>query len=103
MEISLSKTEIVVSNGKGPNNIYFYGKKIKEIKSFVYLGSSLNAERYIGEAIANNSRKARTAIVRLRPVLVSGLNRMRMKVGLVETFIKRTLLYGIEAAVIRKL
>ena len=88
IEISLSKTEIVVVNGEGSNDIYLNGEKVKEVNSFVYLGSSLNAEADLGEAIANNCRKARTAIVRLRPALVSGSIRMRTKVRLVETFFK---------------
>ena len=68
----------------------------------MYLGSSLKAEGDIGQAIANKCRKARTAIVRLRPALVSGSIRMRTNVRLVKTFIQPTLLRGFEIAVIRK-
>ena len=83
-------------NGKGSSDIYLNGKK-KEIHSFVYLARSLSAEKDIGEVITHNCRKARTGIVRLRPALKSG-SIMR----LVEIFIKQSVLYGLESAVIRK-
>ena len=93
---------MVVLNEERSNNIYLNWEKVKEVNSFLYLSSSLNAERDIGEIIAHKCRKARTAFVRLRPALVRGLIRMRTEVRLVETFIKPTLLYGLENAFIRK-
>ena len=68
----------------------------------MYLGNSLNAKADIGEAIAHNCRKARTATVRLSPALVSGSIRMRTKVRVVEIFFQPTLLYGLETAAIRE-
>ena len=102
MEISLTKTEVMTVNGDDPSDIILNGVKIKEVRSFNYLGSALNDQGEISEAVSNNCRKARTAIVKMRPALTSGSLRLRTKVKLVETFIKPTLLYGLETAVIRK-
>ena len=102
MEISLTKTEVMMVNSDGPSDIILNGVKIKEVRSFNYLGSALNDEGEISEAVSNNCSKARTAIVKMRPALTSGSLRIRTKVKLVETFIKPTLLYGLETAVIRK-
>ena len=102
MEISLTKTEVMMVNSDGPSDIILNGVKLKEVRSFNYLGSAQKDEGEISEAVSNNCRKARTAIVKMRPALTSGSLRIRAKVKLVETFIKPTLLYGLETVVIRK-
>ena len=67
------------------------------------MGSSLTAEGDIGEAIAHSCMKSNTAIVRLRPALVSGSIRIETKMRLVENFVRPTLLYWLETAVMSKL
>ena len=64
MEISLRKTEVMVVNSDGPSDIILNGAKIKKVRSFNYLGRPLNVEGEISDAVSNNCRKARTAIVK---------------------------------------
>ena len=60
MEISLTKNEVMVVNSDGPSDIILNDAKIKEVRSFIYLGSALNVEGEISEAVSNNCREART-------------------------------------------
>ena len=64
MEISLTMNGVMVVNSDGPSDITLNDAKIKEVRSFIYLGSALTVEGEISEAVSNNCREARTELVK---------------------------------------
>ena len=102
MEFPFTKIEEMMANSDDPSDIILNVVKIKEVRSFNYLGSALKVEEEISEAVLNNCRKARIAFLKMIPALTGDSLRSRTKINLVENFIKPTLMYGLETAVIRK-
>ena len=80
MEVLLTKTEVMMVNIDDPSDIILNGVKIKEVRCFNYLGRALNVEGEVSKAVSNNCRKARIAIVKMRPALTSGSLRISTKV-----------------------
>ena len=64
MDISLTMNGVMVVNSDDPSDITLNDAKIKEVRSFIYLGSALKVEGEISEAVSNNCREARTELVK---------------------------------------
>ena len=102
MEISFPKTEVMTLNMEKACNVTLQSKRLKEVTEFKYLGSILNGQSDNEAAVKSNCTKARIAIVKMRPALVSSTLTMRTKCRLIEMCVKPVLLYGLETAITRE-
>ena len=82
-EISFPKTVVMTLNIGKVCNVTLQGKRLKEVTEFKYLGSILNGQSDIEAAVKSNCSKARIAIVKMRPALVSSTLTMRIKCRLI--------------------
>ena len=101
MEISFPKTEVMTLNMGKACSVALQGKRLNEVTEFKYLGS-INGQSDIEAAVKSNCTKARIAIVKMRPVLVSSTLTMRIKCRLIEMCLKLVTLHGLERATTRE-
>ena len=68
LRINLRKTELVKINTTANTPITVGGKPIKEVESFVYLGSTITKQGGTDEGVTSRIGKARGAFIMLKKV-----------------------------------
>ena len=101
LEISTEKTEIMSINTDKTKPIVLNGKELKDVDLFEYLGSLVNKDGLAHGVVRKRVEKAKAAILKLRPALVSDVLTLRNKALIIEVSIKPVLLYGVETIVLR--
>ena len=94
MEISFPTTKIMALNIEKACNVTLLGKKLKEVTEFKFLGSILKGQSHKEAAKRSNCTKARIAVVKMRPALVSSTLTMKIKCLQIEMCVKPVLLFG---------
>ena len=72
------------------------GESIKEVESFVYLGSVVDKQGRTDWDVAARNGKARGALVMLKNIWASNAIRTRTKLQIFNSNVKSVLLYGCE-------
>ena len=103
LEISVEKFKSIVIDTKDNTNVSInvLSEQVEQVNHFEYLGSIKASDGSADKAISARISKRRIAMLRLRPALVSKRLTLRNKGLLIETFLERVLLYGLETLVIR--
>ena len=101
LTISLSKTEVLFqpppAQPHSDPSINIYGGRIKSVKQFTYLGSTLNAEANIDNEVCNRTNKAASAFGRLHDRVWKPHDiQLGTKVKVYNAVVLSTLLYGCE-------
>ena len=96
LRINKKKTEVIRINATVNTPITVNGEPIKEVESFVYLGSVLDKEGGTDRDVAARIGKARGAFIMLKNIWASkGIN-TRTKLRIFNSNVKSVLLYGCE-------
>ena len=96
LKINQKKTELMKINTTSNAQITVGGEPIKEVESFVYLGSVIDKQGGTDKDVTARIGKARTAFVLLRKILASGEITLRTKLRIFNSNVKSILLYGCE-------
>ncbi|VDO67738.1 unnamed protein product [Schistosoma margrebowiei] len=77
-------------------------KEIEEVEAFHYLGSTINNKGTPDSAITHNIEKAKSTVIKMRPILICKELSLGTKIKLVDSSIIPILTYGLESIVLRK-
>ena len=96
LRITRKKTELMMMNTIANTPVTVGGEPIREVNSFVYLGSVVDQHRGTARDVTSRIGKARAAFVILKNIWASGGISMRTKLRIFNTNVKSVLLYGCE-------
>ena len=98
LTLNCKKTEcMVVSKQTGVNcHLEIGNEKIKQVKSFKYLGSIITEDGKCEKEIKSRIAMAKEAFQRLKPILVSGSLSLDTKKRILQCYVYSILLYGSE-------
>ena len=96
LKINRKKTELMKMNTTANAPITVDGEPIREVESFVYLGSVVDHQGGTDRDVTARISKARTAFVVLKNIWASGGISMRTKLRIFNSNVKSVLLYGCE-------
>ena len=96
LKINRKKTELMKMNTTANAPITVGGEPIREVESFVYLGSVVDHQGGTDRDVTARIGKARTAFVMLKNIWASGRISMRTKLCIFNSNVKSVLLYGCE-------
>ena len=96
LKINRKKTELMKMNTTANAPITVGGEPIREVESFVYLGSVVDHQGGTDRDVTARIGKARAAFVTLKNIWASGGISMRTKLRIFNSNVKSVLLYGCE-------
>ena len=96
LKISRKKTELMKINANANTPVTVGGEHIREVDSFVYLGSIVDRQGGTDRDVTTRIGKARTAFVMLKNIWASKEISTRTKLRLFNSNVKSVLLYGCE-------
>ena len=96
LKINRKKTELMKMNTTANAPITVGGEPIREVESFVYLGSVVDHQGGTDQDVTARIGKARAAFVMLKNIWASGGISMRTKLRIFNSNVKSVLLYGCE-------
>ena len=96
LKINRKKTELTKMNTTVHAPVTIGGEPIREVESFVYLGSVVDQQGGTDRDVTARLGKARAAFVVLKNIWASGGIRMRTKLCIFNSSVKSILLYGCE-------
>jgi hypothetical protein len=96
LKINRKKTELMKINTTARAPITVNGEPIKEVESFVYLGSVVDKKGGTDQDVTARIGKARAAFVMLKNIWTSGEIRIKTKLRIFNSNVKTVLLYGCE-------
>ena len=96
LKINRKKTELMKMNTIANAPVTVGGEPIREVESFVYLGSVVDQQGGTDRDITARIGKARGAFVMLKNIWASGGISMRTKLCIFNSSVKSILLYGCE-------
>ena len=96
LKINTKKTELMKINTTANTPVTVGGEPIKEVESFVYLGSVVDKQGGTDRDVAARIGKARGAFVMLKNIWASKAIRTRTKLCIFNSNVKSVLLYGCE-------
>ena len=96
LKINRKKTELMKLNTTANAPITVGGEPIREVESFVYLGSVVDHQGGTDRDVTARIGKARAAFVMLKNIWASGGISMRTKLRIFDSNVKSVLLYGCE-------
>ena len=96
LKINRKKTELMKMNTTANAQITVGGEPIREVESFVYLGSVVDHQGGTDRDVPARIGKARAAFVMLKNIWASGGISMRTKLHILNSNVKSVLLYGCE-------
>ena len=96
LKINRKKTELMKMNTTANAPVRVGGEPIKEVESFIYLGSVVDQQGGTDRDVTTRIRKARAAFVMLKIIWASGGISMRAKFRIFNSNVKSVLLYGCE-------
>ena len=96
LRINRKKTELKKINTTANTPITVDGEPIKEMESFIYLGSVVDQQGGSDRDVTAMVGKARTTFVMLKNILAFGKISMRTKLRIFNSSVKSVLLYGCE-------
>ena len=96
LKINRKKTELMKMNTTANAPITVGGEPIREVESFVYLGSVVDHQGGTDRDVTARIGKARAAFVMLKNIWASGGNSMRTKLRIFNSNVKSVLPYGCE-------
>ena len=96
LKINTKKTELMKINTTANTPVTVAGKPIKEVESFVYLGSVVDKQEGTDRDVAARIGKPRGAFVMLKNIWASKAIRTRTKLRIFNSNVKSVLLYGCE-------
>ena len=95
-KINRKKTELMKMNTTANAPVTVGGEPIREVESFVYLGSVVDHQGGTDRDVTARPGKARAAIVMFKNIWASGGISMRTKLRIFNSNVKSVLLYGCE-------
>ncbi|XP_061171868.1 uncharacterized protein LOC133181367 [Saccostrea echinata] len=96
LKINLKKTELMKINTTAQTPVTVGGEPIKEVESFIYLGSVVDRQGGTDRDIRSTIGKARTAFTMLKNIWASKNIRITTKLRILNSNVKSILLYGAE-------
>ena len=96
LKINRKKTELMKMNTTANAPVTVGGEPIREVESFVYLGSVVDHQGGTDRDVTARIGKARAAFVMLKNIWASGGISMRTKLRIFNSNVKSVLLYGCE-------
>lgn len=96
LRINLDKTELMKINTTAQQPVTVGVKSIKEVESFIYLGSVVDRQGGTDGDIKSRIGKARTAFSMLKNIWASKTIRITTKLRILNSNVKSVLLYGAE-------
>ena len=96
LKISKKKTELMKINPTANTPVTVGGEPIREVDSFIYLGSAVDRQRGTDRDVTARIGKARAAYVMLKNIWSSKEIRTRTKLRIFNSNVKSVLLYGCE-------
>ena len=96
LKINLRKTELIKINTTANTPITVGGKPIKEVESFVYLGSTITKQGGTDVDVTSRIGKARGAFIMLKKVWTSKEVSTETKMRIFNSNVKSVLFYGCE-------
>lgn len=96
LKINKRKTELIKTNTTADNPVMINGEPIKEVESFVYLGSIIDGQGGSDRDVKARIGKARGAFVMLKKIWSSKEISQRTKLRIFNSNVKSVLLYGCE-------
>ena len=96
LKINRKKTELMKMNTTTKAPATVGGEPIREVESFVYLGSVVDHQEGTDRDVTARIGKARAAFVMLKNIWASGGISMRTKLRIFNSNVKSVLLYGCE-------
>ena len=97
LSINISKTKCMSTNkSKEPFNITMYGKQIKQVKEFIYLGHKLSTTNDGSVAVQHRIGLGWAAFEKNKDILTSTRVPYQIKSKIYNTYILPVVLYGLE-------
>nr|KAG5701649.1 hypothetical protein BaRGS_019338 [Batillaria attramentaria] len=96
LKINRKKTELMKINTTANTPVTVGGERIREVESFVYLGSVVDGKGGTDRDITARIGKARAAMVMLKNIWASKVISTRTKIRIFNSNVKSVLLYGRE-------
>nr|KAG5709927.1 hypothetical protein BaRGS_029969 [Batillaria attramentaria] len=96
LKINRKKTELMKINTTANTPVTVGGEPIREVESFVYLGSVVDGQGGTDRDVTARIGKARAAMVMLKNVWASKVVSIRTKLRIFNSNVKSVLLYGCE-------
>nr|KAG5696914.1 hypothetical protein BaRGS_015878 [Batillaria attramentaria] len=96
LKINRRKTELMKINTTANTPVTVDGEPIREVESFVYLGSVVDGQGGTDRDVTARIGKARAAMVMLKNVWASKVVSIRTKLRIFNSNVKSVLLYGCE-------
>ena len=96
LRINLRKTELIKINTTANTPITVEGEPIKEVESFVYLGSTITKQGGTDEDVTSRIGKARSAFIMLKKVWTSKEISTETRMRIFNSNVKSVLFYGCE-------
>nr|KAG5714913.1 hypothetical protein BaRGS_000401 [Batillaria attramentaria] len=96
LKINRKKTELMKINTTASTPVTVGGEPIREVESFVYLGSVVDGQGGTDRDVTARIGKARAAMVMLKNVWASKVVSIRTKLRIFNSNVKSVLLYGCE-------
>ena len=96
LKISKRKTELMKINTTANTPVTVDGEPIREVHSFIYLGSAVDRQGGTDRDVTARIGKARAAFVMLKNIWSSKKIRTRTKLRIFNSNVKSVLLYGCE-------
>nr|KAG5714221.1 hypothetical protein BaRGS_018438 [Batillaria attramentaria] len=96
LRINRKKTELMKINTTANTPVTVGGEPIREVESFVYLGSVVDGQGGTDQDVTARIGKARAAMVMLKNVWASKVFSIRTKLCIFNSNVKSVLLYGCE-------
>nr|KAG5688542.1 hypothetical protein BaRGS_010177 [Batillaria attramentaria] len=96
LKINRRKTELMKINTTANTPVTVGGESIREVESFVYLGSVVDGQGGTDRDVTARIGKARAAMVMLKNIWASKVVSIRTKLRIFNSNVKSVLLYGCE-------
>ena len=96
LKIHRGKTELMKINTNVQNPVTIQGEPIKEVDSFIYLGSVVDKQGGTDREVATRIGKARTAFIMMKNIWTSKKIKLSTRLRLFKSNVKSVLLYGSE-------
>nr|KAG5690470.1 hypothetical protein BaRGS_016470 [Batillaria attramentaria] len=96
LKINRKKTELMKINTTANTPVTVGGEPIREVESFVYLGSVVDGQGVTDRDVTARIGKARAAMVMLKNIWASKVVSIRTKLRIFNSNVKSVLLYGCE-------
>ena len=96
LEINAPKTKVMSNNTTLDAPLTVTGETLECVDSLTYLGSVISRDWNVQKDINNRLGKAMDAFANLRPLWLSSVYSIRIKLNLYDSIVKSVLLYGSE-------